>query len=252
VTGTSLLEDLNQLSKRNRELLSVLGEGAGSDPEVSMSADAGRLRAEIVELRRTIAELEANGAASSDKVGAERQKEYDALLEEKSEVIRSLHLKIQELQEQVTISNLPNEQELQAVCEEMERERAQLDLDRRQIEQDRTQLQGDEEALMTQMREMEMSMSRDRAELARQRNELQRLHNDIKHELELAARDASLRDRLEGLQRRHQEINQRKGAAPAADSRAAAPRPQPAPAAIPVKPAKKESGLLRRLFGSGK
>jgi hypothetical protein len=254
-----LMDDLDQLSKKNRELLAVLAEGVGSDAEVNVTEELERLKTENAELRCTVAELSAlakqlGAAADSEKVWAERQKEFDALLEEKSEVIRSLHVKINELQENPPSSQLPNEQELQTVCDEMERERAQLDLDRHQIEQDRSQLQGDEEALMTQMREMEMALSRDRAELARQRNELQRLHNEIKHELELAARDASLRDRLEGLQRHHQDIISRRGSAPPSESRVA-PHPEPAPAPAPVaaQPAKKEgSGLFRRLFGSGK
>jgi chromosome segregation ATPase len=248
------MEDMSQLSKKNRELLSLLGEGADSDPDLNVSPDVSPFQAENAGLRCAIAELNQlaeAGAAEAENAAAERQKEFENLLEEKSEVIRALHLKIKELQERPAVSNLPNEQELQTVCEEMERERAQLDLDRRQIEQDRAQLQLDEESLMKQMREMEMSMSRDRAELARQRNELQRLHTDIKHDLELAGRDASLRDRLEGLQRRHQEIHGRKGGSQSPEPRTAAPRPQAAPAsAKPVK--KKESGLLRRLFGSGK
>ena len=53
---------------------------------------------------------------------------------------------------------------------------------------------------------MEIQMSRERAELARQRNELQRLHHEIRHELEVAARETTLRDRLQPFQRRHQEL----------------------------------------------
>jgi chromosome segregation ATPase len=185
----------------------------------------------------------------------EREKEYDSLLEEKSEVIRSLHLKIQEIQELHDQAPPrpapPNEEELQAVCDELERERAQLELERREIQQERTQLQEDEESLMKQMRDMEMSMSRERAELARQRNDLQRLHNDIRHELELAARDASLRDRLVGLQRRHQDLNNRKGVSPAPEQAPPAAAVNHAAPAAKAPPPKKESGLFRRLFKSG-
>jgi hypothetical protein len=249
---------MSRLSAENRELLATLGETLGSESAPQEEGEADRLRAENAELRRLIAEMEqVFGADQGEpaKAWADKEKEYDSLLEEKSEVIRSLHLKIQELQEQLNQSGrrsapLPNEEELQAVCDELERERAQLEVERREIQHERSQLQEDEEALMKQMREMEMAMSRDRAELARQRNDLQRLHNDIKHELELAARDASLRDRLVGLQRRHQDLTNRKGASPAPEARPAAAAPgQPAPGSQPLR---KESNILRRLFGSGK
>src|SRR5262249_56612934 len=94
------------------------------------------------------------GAGGASEGGAERKREYEALLEEKSEVIRSLHQKLQEYQERPT-AVAPKEAELVALSE--------------QLEQDRRQLQEDEESLMQQMRQMEMTMSRERAELARQR-----------------------------------------------------------------------------------
>ena len=53
------------------------------------------------------------------------RKEYESLLEEKSEVIRSLHLKMQEGHAGVT-AEVPREEELLALSEELERERAQL------------------------------------------------------------------------------------------------------------------------------
>jgi hypothetical protein len=79
--------------------------------------------------------------------------------------------------------------------------------------------------------------------MARQRNELQRLQNDLHHELELAARDATLRERLAPLQRRHQDVVVRKGAAPGSTQQQ--PPQQPAS----QQPEKKKSGLFRRLFG---
>src|SRR6516164_1103500 len=100
---------------------------------------------------------------------------------------------------------------------------------------------------MKQMREMELQMSRERAELARQRNELQRLHTDIRHELDLAARDGTLRERLAPLQRRAQDAMNRRGPAPVAEL-PAQPRAERAPAPRP-QPTHKSSGILRRLFG---
>jgi hypothetical protein len=257
-----LLQEANPAVEGNPDLLAVLGseEGAGVPPDGGTSLE--QLIVENAELRIRVADLQqlAGSAANpTDQGWAEREKEYESLLEEKSEIIRSLHLKIQELQEQGSREEPPaeprpplpaNEAELQAVFDELERERAQLDLERRQLEEDRAQLQQDEETLMKQMREMEMAMSRERADLARQRNELQRLHNDLRHELELAARDASLRDRLIPLQRRHQEFTNRKGGAAPAGAR---PGPAAGPASAPpgLPSAKKEGSLLRRLFGSG-
>jgi chromosome segregation ATPase len=250
-----LLEEMTRLSEANNNLLNTLSAARQSKDLPDAARELESLRAENEELRRTVAELEhlvESGPSSEADGWPEREKEYESLLEEKSEIIRSLHLKIQELQEsQAQVPARPpappNEEELQAVCDELERERAQLDLERREIQEERAQLQDDEESLMKQMREMEMSMSRERAELARQRNDLQRLHNDIRHELELAARDASLRDRLVGLQRRHQDLNNRKGVQPLPEPPPAAPPANHAPSAAKGPP-KKESGIFRRLF----
>jgi hypothetical protein len=243
---------MNHLSEQNRQLLSELGTDAGAGQAAEEVPELERLRTENAELRQAVAELEERLAAAGNTNWADKEKEYDSLLEEKSEVIRGLHVKIKELQEQAPKAGrpLPDEEELQKVCDELERERAQLDIDRKEMEQERSQLQQDEEGMMKQMREMEMSMSRERAELARQRNELQRLHLDIQHALELASRDATLRDRLGPLQRRHQDITNRKGASPSGDARAASGA-NPSPTTPTSAPQKKESGLFGRLFGKG-
>jgi hypothetical protein len=98
--------------------------------------------------------------------------------------------------------------------------------------------------MMTQMREMEVLMAKERAELARQRNELQRLHSEIRHEIEVAQRDGLLNERLKTLQRKHQEVSNRKGGAPTADAEpervtGETPTPQERP---------KDSGVLGRFF----
>src|SRR5262249_54803192 len=151
-----LLQEMTRLSAENRELLATLGETLGSETPPQEEGDPARLRAENAELRRAGAGMEKGLRAAPDngaKARAEKEKEYDNLLEEKSEVIRSLHLKIQELQEQAAQSSrrsapLPNEEELQAVCDELERERAQLEVERREVQQERAQLQEDEQTLM--------------------------------------------------------------------------------------------------------
>ena len=171
-----------------------------------------------------------------------RTREYEALLEEKSELIRTLHRKVQALElttreeevkeEKRPTGPLPREEELMMLSEELERERRQL--------------KEDEEALMEQMREMEVQMARERADMARQRTEVQRLQNDLRHELELAARDATLRERLAPLQRRHQDISTRRGAAPGSAQGQAAPQQ---PSSVPPPEKRKSNGLFGRLFG---
>jgi hypothetical protein len=211
-----------------------------------------QLRGENVLLRDTVSELE---KLLEEKLQAEEgwsqlQKEHEALLEEKSEVIRELHLKLQErLAPAIAPSAAPpsavpreptaapREEELLALSEELENERRQL--------------KEDEEALMAQMREMEVQMSRERAELARQRNDLQRLHSEIRHELELATRHGALRERLLPLQRRHQEMlhpeQPREGPSPTAAGTAVVPAHEGP--SLSDAPPRDGSGLFRRLFG---
>jgi len=208
--------------------------------------DRDHLRQENEELRSLVLELEQalqHQHAAGGDTGEARLREYEALLEEKSELIRNLHRKVQALEQQLAAQAeapkeeekkrtgpVPREEELMTLSEELERERRQL--------------KEDEEALMEQMREMEVQMARERAEMARQRNDLQRLQNEVRHELELASRDATLRERLAPLQRRHQELVARKGAAPATQSQQPAQQ-QPAQ----KQPEKKSGGLFGRLFG---
>ncbi len=181
-------------------------------------------REQLAGTQRLIAELK----QEAEQALREQQAEFERLLEEKSELIRALHRKLQESQDRPAApGDTPREEELMALSEELERERRQL--------------KEDEEALMEQMGHMEVQMSRERADLARQRTELQRLQSEIRHELELAARDAALRERLAPLQRRQQEIAARRtpGVTPAAAAEEAPADPAPPGS----------SGLFRRLFG---
>jgi hypothetical protein len=193
-------------------------EGAAA-AAVDLARDNAALRQQLAELKQ-----------EAEQALAEQQAEFERILEEKSELIRTLHRKVQELQDRpaAAVANAPREEELMALSEELERERRQL--------------KEDEESLMEQMGQMEVQMSRERAELARQRSELQRLQSEIRHELELAARDAALRERLAPLQRRHQEMNRGRAPAPA--------EPQAPAEAAPDKAARPgNSGIIRRLFG---
>ena len=155
--------------------------------------------------------------------GRKGWKEYEALLEEKSEVIRGLHLKLQELQEgtrRAPGEPVPKEEELCQLKDELEDQRRQL--------------QEDEESLMAQMRDMELALSKDRAELARQRQEMQRLQAELNREIEQAGRDSGLRERLASIRRAHEPAKKDAGHAAADASKGTK---------------QQGSGLFRRLFG---
>jgi chromosome segregation ATPase len=229
-----LREELGRLTNESEKVraelegqLEATADTPGGDELTRLRAENDTLAHRVSELTRIAEEMQKEQANWES-----RQREYDSLLEEKSEVIRDLHRRLHDQQERPA-GSVPREEELIALSEELERERRQL--------------KDDEEALMEQMRQMEVQMSRERAELARQRNELQRLQNDVRHELELASRDATLRDRLAPLQRRHQEVVNRSGAMRSAEAHV----PQPAAAACgpATGAARKDSSLFRRLFG---
>jgi hypothetical protein len=265
--------ELERLAAAHKELLAAAGvsreqglvesqeENAGTRETAQLRAENGRLRTRLEELERQL-QLAGEGR---EQAWREQQREYETLLEEKSEVIRGLHLQIQELKAeppQQAGAELPGP--ALALREELEHLRNQLEQERRQLEED-------EHAVEQQMKQMELTLSRERVELARQRAELQRMQNDFQHELETAARDDKLRERLLPLQRRHQEIVNSKGAAAAPPPRPTSsgqlprpastghlPRPataaqlnMPAPSDPTPLPKRPSSGLLRRLFGKG-
>jgi hypothetical protein len=170
----------------------------------------------------------------------DRQKEYESLLEEKSEVIRTLHMKIQELQEAAAAPRPKPAAPAAAVPKEEELIRL-----KQELEDQRRQVTEDEETLMAQMRQMEMSLSKDRAELARQRQELIRLQAEVNREIDQASRDPQLRERLMALRRTNDNL--KKDAPGNGQHAAKAAPPKPAPNGAPA--AQQNSGLLRRLFG---
>jgi chromosome segregation ATPase len=239
--------------------LSPKGENT-FDRKASPGADApAQLEAENAELRSIIAELQqeietASGKSAND--WAERQKEYEGLLDEKTELIRELHLKMQELEEEyrkvkeiASKPPTPKEEELMAMSEELERERCQMQQERRKLEEDLRQLREDTEAMNQEMRQMEVQMARERADLARQRTEVQRISEEIRHELERLERDRGLSERLVQLRQRHMDAMKGKGVPgnPGATP-AAAPESAPEDAAADDPSKRKDSGLLRRFF----
>lgn len=210
-----LRKELERLAAAQAELLEAAPEQPVTDAD-----ELNFLRNENIELRSKLEEL--------DLAWGERQREYENLLEEKSEVIRGLHLKIQQLQEkggprpEATNQDATNQEDLSGL--------------KRQLEEERRQVQEDEEALMVQMRQMEMAMSKERAELARQRSELQRLQADLNNEIEKAAQNGNMRERLQALRKPYEQNT------PVGEGTT--------PISAPTPPPKKQSsGLFRRLFG---
>jgi len=171
-------------------------------PDPATSGDAAEmehLRLENAELRQNLENAQSQG----NQAALDRQKEYEGLLEEKSELIRNLHLKIQELEAQKQPApQTPKEEELLALSEELERERCQLHQERREIEEERRQLREDEESMTKQMRDMEVQMARERADFARQRSELNRVSEEIRREMENIERNGLLNQRLGQLRQR--------------------------------------------------
>ena len=215
--------ELERLSATQRELMKELR----SDGYVDLDGEElARLRRENAAFRTHIEELERLVQTSSggDAGWAERQVEYEKLLEEKSEIIRGLHLKVQELEK-----SQPVTAEVAAQVHDAAVERMKLEL-----EEERRQLKEDEAAMMEQMRTMELALAKDRADLARVRTDLQRQQADFAREMEIASRDSVLRERLLGLRRAHETPANK-------PADAAAPAVEPAPP--------KGSGLMRRLFG---
>jgi hypothetical protein len=226
----------------------ALPENGATEAPVADADELELLRSENARLRARVAELDqllAIAAQQAEEQLNQRQGDYEALLEEKSEVIRALHQKITDARENVTLSgrplNAPAPQEDAADVVDIKRE----------LEEQRRQMVEDEEAMMSQLRQMEMALARDRAELARQRAELQRLHDELKHEMDSAARDGGLRERLSGLRRRPASI-----APPPCPSVSQGTPPPTLPKAAAAPPANRDaakqgSGIFRRLFGSG-
>jgi len=260
--------DMQRMAQENAQLLGNLR----SRVEPADAADLNALRRENAELRSKLEELEQliQGPDGIEAAWAERQREYEALLEEKSEVIRELHLKVQELQSAVPAA-APAQAESAATADPpatappaterppAERPAAELaatdvsakevlDL-QRQLEEERRQLKDDEETLMSQMRDMEMALARDRAELARHRAELQRLHNDLNRELENANRDSGLRERLLALTRRPPQDTVAKAKLTQVLPKLPGAKPPTESAPQTTETKKPNSGFFRRMFG---
>jgi chromosome segregation ATPase len=230
----------------NQQVRIRIDEQSPADTESAQEME--HLRAENTQLRSLCAELEQalqEATQHQPDQGAieERIREYEALVEEKTDAIRTLHEQLQEarlaLEESQSAAGriqgpVPREDDLLQLSEELERERRQL--------------REDEQTVMEQMRQMELTMARERADMARQRNELQRLYGEIRHELERLERSGALQTKMDELKAKLQDVQNRRGAAPGAANRSSSgstPDASASPAPTPPK-----GSFIGRLFGN--
>src|SRR5205823_10283145 len=120
---------------------------AGTELEL-LRGENSALQAKVDDLEQLLGMASQEG---EDRWG-ERQREYESLLEEKSEVIRSLHQKLAELRERASGAQPKVEEE----STEPVPERQELLKLKRELDEQRRQIGEDEESMMAQMRQMEM------------------------------------------------------------------------------------------------
>jgi hypothetical protein len=250
--GSNPEQDMNHLVNKGSH--PGVGGKPRSEPGPAALLELNLLQNENAQLRKLCSELEQalhEASQFPEQQGVdERLREYEALLEEKSDTIRQLHQELQnahsivadmEAQLNEALENkppagpAPGEQELLTLSEELERERRQL--------------QEDEQTLMEQMRVMEVSMARERAEMARQRNDLARLQSDIRHELERLEKSGAAVRKMEELKRQFADATNRRGLAVSAPTNQSAAKEPPQQQQSPPK---KDNGLMGRLFGGNK
>lgn len=181
------------------------------------SSQAARLRAENEELRATIAELRQQlDDAGKPNQGSweDREREFETILEEKSEEIRLLYMQIQERErKEEPAAPAPrtlvrgDDEEVNALAEDLANDKARLDEEREQVRVDREQIRQDEEDLEQRMQEMELQTAKSRAGLVQQRNELQRLYNEVRAELEQAKQGGAMSERVRNLEQEAQELS---------------------------------------------
>lgn len=243
---------MNQLRNGERTSGPKTKEESNFSPD--LMAEVELLRGENTQLRSLCVELEQALQEATQDANVDvdsRLRDYESMLEEKSEMIRQLHQQLQQAQSLVADLELklasgpgqptyngpaPREEELLALSEELERERRQL--------------QEDEQALMEQMKDMEIGMARERAEMARQRNDMQRLQQELQYELERLERLGAAQHKVDALKNKLHDASTRRGMA------TNVPRPaqqqhqqEPDAEAEDTTSSPKKDGFISRLFG---
>lgn len=244
VPMSQMMAELQRLSAANRDLMDEIGS-QGQEPAIyspRSGARASQLPAPAENVPQPIHQREpakpaqeSSSAPAGEELWLERQREYETLLEEKSEVIRTLHLRIHELEEERNARPAPSADDDHAEVSEAMRLKQEL-------ENQRHLLRQDEDDVMAQLRQMEMTMAKERAEMARQRQEINRLQTEVMREIEMASRDPGLRERL-------QHLREGSRATPAPTQTPIAALPSEAIPAASA-PERKSSSFFRRMFGS--
>jgi peptidoglycan hydrolase CwlO-like protein len=202
------------------------GDSWGDTPAARAGQASGsrmtHLQAENEELRAMIAELRQQASESANPSQGsweEREREYETILEEKSEEIRLLYMQIQERERKAEEEAPPRssrsagsgDSELNNLAEELTADKSRLEEEREQLRAEREQLRQDEEDMERRMQEMELQTAKSRADLVKQRNELHRLYNEVRAELEQAKQNGAVSDRVETLEREAQALSSRAG-----------------------------------------
>lgn len=167
-----------------------------------------RLRMNLEQLRNRAAQFEREG-----ELWRAREKEYEMMLEEKSELIRQLHQEARVQQPVAKSTDGPSEDELVALHQELQRERAMLEEDRLALEE--------------QFRQSEIQMSKERAEIAKLRADVNRMQNEVKRQMEILEREAKVRGEMSNFMRLREELQTNANRTPGG-------RPTPTPGSSPT------------------
>lgn len=202
----------------------------------SASAGDGELRGE--ELRKENERLRQNLEQARQRVlqfekDAEqwraREKEYELMLEEKSELIRQLHQEAR-AQQAAPRPDGPSEDELVALHQELQRERQMLEEDRAALEE--------------QFRLSELQMSKERADIAKLKSEANRMQNEVKRQMEILEREAKVRGEMGNFLKLREELQ-------ASANRTPGGRQTPVPGSNPQNAMPDLPSLDRRAPASG-
>jgi len=205
-------------TQEHKDLLASLRKAQRPSSDSPSPSRAAQLQTESEELRNAVAQMQQrleDATAPSKGSWEDREREFESILEEKSEEIRLLYMQIQERERKSNDDAKPargeargNDEEINALADELAQDQARLEEEREQVRVERDQIRADEEDLERRMQEMELQTAKSRADLVRQRNELQRLYNEVRAELEQAKQGGAVSDRVRNLERAAQELSQ--------------------------------------------
>lgn len=189
--------------------------GKGASPTLAqLTTENQTLRNTIDGLRRQL-----DAASSADQHPFDRrEREFEDMLDAKSDTIRSLHAKLRGLESAATAARKElappgqNDFDRDVLGDELAEECTLLEAQRTQLEDERHHLREEEEQLMGRMKDMEKQMSKERADMVRQRNELNELHRAVLGDMQLAQQQGVVTNRVGSWQQQlHEVAETRKG-----------------------------------------